>query len=93
MPLLQCETFAQIQSPDIGVRDQIFRTAGEQDLAVIDDARPVDDIERLAHIMVGDQDANAAFPQLADQIAYVGDRQRIDTGKGLVQEDDRRACR
>ena len=64
-PHLQLEAFAQIEAADILVGDEILGAAGEQDLAAIDDAGAVDDVERLADIMIGDQDADIARLQLA----------------------------
>jgi hypothetical protein len=62
---LELEAFAQIQPADILVGDQISGRAGEQHAAVIDDVGAIDDIERLADIVIGDQHADAALLQLA----------------------------
>jgi hypothetical protein len=68
---------------------ELLRAAGEQHLAVVDDAGAVDDVERLADIVVGDEDADVALLQLDDEVANVGDRDRIDAGEGLVEQHDR----
>ena len=50
-----------------------------QDIGAIDDA------ERLADIVVGDQDADTAILQEADQVPDVGNGQRIDPREGFVR--------
>jgi len=72
-PPLQREALAEVQAPDFLVGDQRFGSTLEQDLAVVDDAGAVDDIERLADVMVGDEDADVALLELADELADVGD--------------------
>src|SRR5205085_3694889 len=83
------ETLAQIEAADILVGDEGLGAAGEQDLAAIDDAGAVDDVERLADIVIGDQDADVAILEIPDQVANVLDRNRVDAGEGLVEQHDR----
>ena len=40
--------------------------------------------------MVGDEHADAALPELADDLLQIGHRQRIHPGKGFVQKDETR---
>src|SRR5579863_498822 len=72
------EAFTQIQPAHVFVGDQGLRTAGEQHLSAINDAGPVDDIQRLADIVVGDQHADAARPEIEHEVANIPDRQGID---------------
>ena len=53
----------------------------------MDDVGAVDDVERLAHIVIGDQHADAAILQMLHQVADVVDGDRIDAGERLVQQD------
>ena len=55
--------------------------------AVVDDVGAIDDVERLAHVVVGDQHADAAILQMAHQLADVVDGDRIDAGEGLVEQN------
>src|SRR3546814_3788459 len=87
----QRETLAQIQAAHLGIGDEFGRRAGEQYLAVIDDAGAVDEVERLADIMVGDQHADAARLEIGDEIPNVADRQRVDAREGFVAQHDRRS--
>ena len=90
---LQREALAEVEAPDLLVGDQRFGSTGEQDLSVVDDAGAVDDVERLADIVVGDEHADVAALQLAHQLADVGDRDRVDPGERLVEQHDGRLGR
>src|SRR5215469_8213787 len=75
------ELFAEIEAADVRVVHDILSPALHQDLARIDDIGAVGEAERLAHVMVGDQHADAAIGQVADQRLNVADRDRIDAGE------------
>ena len=47
-------------------------------------------MERLAHVVVGDQDAHAALPEILDDFLDVGDGERIDARERLVEQDELR---
>ena len=47
----------------------------------------VGNVQRFAHVMVGNQDAEAAVFELGDQIADFADGNGVDTGQWLVQQD------
>src|SRR5260370_8745013 len=57
---LDAEFFAEVEAADLGVVHDILLAALHEDLARIDDARAVGEVEGLAHIVVGDEHANAA---------------------------------
>ena len=48
---------------------------------------------RLAHVVVGDQHADAAILEMAHQLADLVHRDRIDAGQRLVQQDEMRPRR
>jgi len=50
---------AQIDTAHFGIIDDLGRGAFEQDLARMDDGGPVNDVQGLADIVVGDQNADA----------------------------------
>ena len=93
MAWLQRKPLTEIQPPHIVIIDQRFGGAGKQHLTIIDDAGTIDDIQRLAHIMIGDQHADATILELQHELADISNRQRINTGKGLIKQDDRRVGR
>src|SRR5215210_5380236 len=57
---LHAEFFAEIEPADLGVVDDVVGGAFAQHLARIDDVGAVGEAKRLAHIVVGDQHADAA---------------------------------
>ena len=83
---LKPEFLAKVKAAYIRIVDDLFRTALGQDLPGIDDIGAVGQAERFAHIVVGDQDADAAVGEVADQILNVADRDRIDAGEGFVEQ-------
>ena len=64
-------------------------TPGEQHLPAIDDAGAIHDIQRFAHVVVGDQHADAAFLEIDHQMPDIGDRQWIDACERLIEQHDR----
>ena len=54
------EVFAEIDTSDIGVVDNIGRRAFGQHMAVADDVSVVANTQRFAHVMVRDKDPDAA---------------------------------
>src|ERR1700730_11526342 len=89
----QPERLAQVHLTDLGVGKDFFRTTGCNDRALIDDVGPRADSAGLAHIMVSNQDADAAMRQLADNALDIQHRQRIHARKRLIQEHDPRLGR
>ena len=55
---------------------------------VVHDVGAVGDAQRLADVVVGDEDADAAVPQVKDDLLDVGDGDRIDAGERLVEQDE-----
>ena len=51
------------------------------------DIGAVNDFERFAHIMVGDQHADAAILQMLDQITNFADRDGVNAGQRFIQQD------
>src|SRR5882724_4749460 len=83
---LKSEFLAKVKTAYIRIVDDFFRTSLGQDLPGINDIGPIGQAERFAHIVVGDQDADAPVGEVADQILNVADRDRIDAGKGFVEQ-------
>src|SRR2546422_2089967 len=89
----QPERLAQVHLTDLGVGKDFFSTPGSNDRALIDDVGAGADAQGLAHIMVSDQDADAAVRQLADDALDVQHGQRIHARKRLIQEHEPRLGR
>ena len=72
------------------VVDQFVGFACGKDRAVADDVSPVADAEGFAHVVVGNQHADAARFEELDDFLDVDDGNRVDASEGLVQEDEAR---
>src|SRR3954468_8851113 len=83
------EVSAQVHPPHTVVVDNLLGMSGGEDRALVDDVGAVADAEGLAHVVVGDEHADAALLEEADDALDVEDRDRIDAGKRLVKEDER----
>ena len=77
----------EVDAADVFVCHHFLRAAFHQYLAVVHDVGAVDDFQRLAHVMVGDQHADAAVLEMADQVADFAHRDRVDAGQRLVEQD------
>jgi len=75
------EIFAEIEAPDVGMGDDVVRAALGQHMAAMDDIGAVDEAERLAHIVVGDEHADASPLQVPHEVLDVADGDRIDAGE------------
>ena len=56
--------------------------------AFIEDISPVTNPQGFANIVIGDEDADPALFQIADNLLYIQNRDRVDTGKGLVEKNE-----
>src|SRR5205823_4228700 len=84
--ILQPEFLAEIEPAHVGIGDDLLGAALGENLSSIDDIGAVGEAERLADIMVGDQDADAAIGEMAHQLLNIADRNRIDAGERLVEQ-------
>jgi hypothetical protein len=54
---------------------------------------PINDPQRVTHVMVGNQDADTTIFEVRHQVADVPDRDWIDAGKRLIEQDEIGRCR
>src|SRR5690606_29304659 len=80
------EHVAEINSPDILILYDFFRIALGEDLPVIDDVGAVDEAQRLAHVMIGDEYADATLGQVPHQLLDVADGNGIYACERLVEQ-------
>lgn len=79
----------EINFADAFVFDDFLRRSFRQDDAVMQNISTVDDVQRLADVVVGNQNAKALKLQIGDQIPDIRNGDWIDTGEWLVQKDER----
>src|SRR6478735_2233504 len=87
------EFLAQIDFAHLFVREYRRRRALGQYLAFAEDVGAIADAERLAHVVIGDQHADAAFLQMPHDALDLADRNRVHAGERLVQQHEARLGR
>src|SRR5262245_25933862 len=83
---LHAEFLAEIEAADLGVVDDVVLAPLHQDLSGIDDVGAVGEVERLAHVMVGDEHADPARGEPPHQPLNVDHGLGIDAGERLVEQ-------
>src|SRR5215208_5524249 len=89
-PSVQPEILAEIEPAHVLVGDDLVWASLGQHLAGVDDVGAVGERQRLADVVVGDQHADAAAGETADEVLDVADGDRVDAGEGLVEEHEGR---
>ncbi len=85
--------FAQIDPSNGFVADDLFGPPGCQDDAFVDDVRVIANAQCLAHVMVGHQHPDTALLQEPYDALNLEYCDRIDAGKGFVEQDETRTRR
>ena len=86
--LIQSELGPQVNPTDLLIRRQTIGRAALEDHSAVHDVGAVGDPERLADVVVRDQDADTPFLQVKDDLLDVADRDRIDARERLVEQDE-----
>src|SRR5688572_21370001 len=90
---LEAEVLSEIYLSDSLIVDDLLGLPEGEDRTLVDDVGVVTDAERFAHVVVGDQDPDAALLEVADDLLDVEHGDRIHARERLVQEDEARARR
>src|SRR5258708_30556005 len=90
---LQPEIFAEINASYVFIIDDLVGFAESEHQSVVDDVGVVANPQCFQHVVVRDQDADAAFLEKADDFLNVEYRDRIDARKGFIEQYEARARR
>src|SRR5215467_14026656 len=90
---LQPEILAEVNASYTFIIDDLVGFAEGEHQSFVNYVRVIADAERLANVMVGDQDADSSFLEETDDLLYVEHRDRIDACERLVEEDKARPGR
>ena len=82
---LEPEISAQIDVADLLVIENLLGVPTGDDVAIANDVGDIANIQGFTHVVVGDQDADVAFFECADNGFDFADRNRVDPGKGFVE--------
>src|SRR5450759_3083919 len=86
----QAERLAQVHLTHLGVGKDFFRRSGGDHSPLIYNICPAADAESFPYIVVGDEHADVAAGELADDALNVEHRERIDARKRLIKEHETR---
>jgi hypothetical protein len=89
----EAEILAQINLPDVFIINDFVRTTSRKDAALVEDVGVIADTQRFANVVVGDQHADAALLEKADDLLDIEHGDRIDAGERLVEQDETRIGR
>src|SRR5690606_27335904 len=87
---LQAEGFPEIDPAHVWIGEEHVRSPLREHTPFVEDIRPVANAQGLAHVVVGDQHADAAVLEVLDDALDLADRDRVDAGEGLVEQDQPR---
>src|ERR1700690_4316362 len=87
-PALEVEVRPQVEPAGVLVVDEELARALGEDAPRPDQVGAVDDPEYLAHVVVGDDDADPPAPELEDDLLDLRHRDGVDRGEGLVHEEE-----
>jgi hypothetical protein len=91
--VLQPEVLSQIDLPYCFIINDFLRLAVRQHRSLVDDVGPVADAQRFAHVVIGDEHADAALFEKSDDFLNLQHRNRIDTCERFVEQDEARVRR
>ena len=86
------EAFAEVAGDCLGVTEDFFGAAGNEDLSVADDVGTVGDGECFAFAVIGKEDRDAAIAKSADDVLDTVNGDGVDAGEGFVKQDDFRVA-
>src|SRR5215469_7795274 len=84
------KALAEIDSLHFWVIAKLLGSTGTENPAFVNDVSTIGNREGLAHVVVGDQNTNAAGLKVGDDPLQLQHCNRINTGKRLVKQDERR---
>ena len=84
------EILSQVHLPDLLIVKQCLGCAGSDKAAFVENICAAANAQCLAHIMVGDQHADAAFSQMFDDALDIDHGNRIDAGEGFIEQYEAR---
>src|SRR6185295_18754082 len=85
---LHAEVLAEVDAANVVVLDDFFGPAAGEYCALVDDVGAVADAQRFTHVVVGDQHADAALLEIADDALDVEHGDGVDARERLVEQDE-----
>src|SRR2546428_843388 len=83
---LEGELLAEVDFSGYRIAGDLAARARHENLALVQDVGAIGDRERLTHVVVGDQDADAPVAQAPDDLLDVADGDGVDARERLVEQ-------
>jgi len=80
----------EVHSADFGIFAKLGRSPGGKHFAILYDVGAMRHTQGLAHLVVGNQDADSLAAQIADDFLDIHHGQGVDPRERLVQQDEGR---
>ncbi len=81
---------SQVEPGDFIIAHEFLYRAGFRHTTLAHDVCPIDDVERLLDVVIGDQHADAPVPQAGDDALDVMDGNRVHPGERFVEQHELR---
>ena len=91
--MLDLEALAEVEVSRARIRQQFLGRAARLDAAFADDVRTVRDAQRVVHVVIGEQHADAGVAEFEDDLLNFVDDLRVHAAERLVEEDQPRLGR
>ena len=83
----QAEIFSEIEFPRNGALGNGFAVAFKEEFTLAEEVDAIDDVECLADVVVGDENAHAALAQVLDDLLDVRDSEWVNACKRLIKHN------
>ena len=85
--ILKREVFTKVSFAHLGIVEYIASCSFGDHMALANNVGMLADIQSFTDIMIGNQNPNTAVPKVANNLFDIGNRDRIDSSKGLVEQN------
>jgi hypothetical protein len=75
-------------TPDVRIADDLIGCSDGQDLALMDDEGRIDEFEGFPDVVIRNKHPDSPSGELSHQLANITDRNRVNSGEGLVEEHE-----
>src|SRR3982750_2397434 len=85
---IEIERLAEVNSSNLRVGRETLRYALPKDLAFLDDIGAIGDLQCFPYVVIRDENADSSRPKLGDNPLYFEYGDRIDSCKGLIEQNE-----
>ena len=79
---------SKINPLNLGIVSELTWSAGSKNRSIVDDISAVSDLQGFSDVVVGDEDPDLLGFKMLNDLLDLKYRDRIDTGKWLIQENE-----